>query len=102
MTECLKAALTYAERGWFVFPAPPGQKKSHKSEKHSGAKWGMTRSSDQIRQDWKKWPDANVAIVTGEVSGFFVVETDTKAGHGKDGAAALAELEAKHDELPET
>ncbi len=37
----LAAALDYAERGWDVFPAPPGEKKSHKSAQYSnGAKWG--------------------------------------------------------------
>src|SRR5215471_1965708 len=40
----LIAALDYAERGWDVFPAPPGKKKSYKSAKHSGgANWGKTR-----------------------------------------------------------
>ena len=74
-----------------------GEKKSHKSaESNSGGmKWGMTKSAEQIERDWKKWPDANVGIPTGEINGFFVVETDTKAGHGDDGAAALAELEAQ-------
>src|SRR5437879_12971179 len=38
----LSAALEYAAMGWEVFPAPLGQKKSHKSEKFSGAKWGKT------------------------------------------------------------
>jgi Bifunctional DNA primase/polymerase, N-terminal/Primase C terminal 2 (PriCT-2) len=86
-----------------VFPAPPGAKKSYKSAKHSnGAKWGKTRDPEQIRRDFQRWPDANVAIVTGAESGIFVVETDTKKGHDVDGDAALVELEQKHGKLPDT
>jgi putative DNA primase/helicase len=100
----LKAALDYATvRGWFVFPAPPGQKKSYKSAEHSnGNKWGMTKDANGIRQDWKRWPDANVGIVTGQVNGLFVVEADTPQGHGVDGIASLEQLEVKHSKLPDT
>jgi Bifunctional DNA primase/polymerase, N-terminal len=98
-------AVYYAGLGWYVFPAPAGEKKSHKSAEHSdGRNWGMTTDADEIRRDFKRWPSANIGIVTGEVSGIFVVETDTAAGHGEgtDGAAALAILEAKHGRLPST
>ncbi|OSI79306.1 hypothetical protein BSZ21_01510 [Bradyrhizobium canariense] len=96
------AALQYAAMGLEVFPAPAGQKKSHKSEKHSGAKWGKTTDPDEIRSDFRKWPDANVAIVTGETSGIFVVEADTAEGHGVDGLASIRELEIEHGPFPET
>lgn len=96
------AALQYAAMGLEVFPAPPGQKKSHKSEKHSRAKWGKTTDPEEIRKDFRKWPNANVAIVTGETSGIFVVEADTTEGHGVDGLASIRQLEAKHGPFPET
>jgi hypothetical protein len=96
------AALEYAAMGWEVFPAPPGQKKSHKSEEHSGAKWGKTTDLKEIRRDFRKWPNANVAIVTGATSGIFVIEADTAEGHGVDGLASMRELEAKHGLFPET
>lgn len=100
--ELKKAALEYAARGWPVFPAPQGQKKSHKSEKHSGTKWGATIDAAEIESDWAKWPQANVGIVTGPKSGFFVVEADTLQGHGVDGIANLADLIDQNGPLPDT
>jgi bifunctional DNA primase/polymerase-like protein/primase-like protein len=96
------AALEYAAWNWEVFPAPPGQKKSHKSQEHSGAKWGKTIDPEEIRADFHKWPNANVAIVTGATSGIFVLEADTVEGHGVDGLASIKALEAEHGSLPET
>jgi Bifunctional DNA primase/polymerase, N-terminal/AAA domain len=89
--------------GWPVFPVPPGTKKSHKSAEHSGGRpWGATTSADEIRHDFKRWPNANVGVVCGVVSGIFVVEADTKEGHNVDGIASLAALEAEHGALPAT
>ena len=103
MSELGQAALDYAARGWFVFPVPPGTKKSHKSAEHSGGRnWGATSDPEEIRRDWARWPDANVGIATGAASGFFVIEADTAAGHGVDGIAALAALIEAHGPLPET
>jgi bifunctional DNA primase/polymerase-like protein len=98
-------ALGYASRGWHVFPLKLREKVSYKSAAHSdGRKWGQTTDADEIARDFRQWPDANIGIVTGEASGFFVVETDTADGHGEgvDGAAELAKLEAKHGALPAT
>lgn len=99
------AALRCAAQGWHVFPARivNGAKKSHKSAKHSdGRKWGATTDSDEIRRDWKQWPDAMLGIVTGPKSGFFVIEADTEDGHGVDGIGNLRDLLQKHDDLPKT
>jgi hypothetical protein len=99
------AAHYAANNGWHVFPVPPGTKKSHKSALHSdGRPWGATIDAAEIRRDFQQWPDANVGIVTGAMSGIFVIETDTADGHGEgtDGAAALARLEAEHGPLPPT
>ena len=97
-------AIYYAlEPGWAVFPAPPGTKKSYKSADHSdGRAWGATKGTDEIKRDFERWPDANVGVVTGAISGIFVLEADTKDGHDIDGIASLAELEAEHEPLPAT
>jgi predicted P-loop ATPase len=100
----LAAALHYAtERGWDVFPAPPGKKKSYKSAEYSGgAKWGKTRDPKQIRRDFTHWKDANVGIPTGKDNGIWGIEADTLKGHNVDGIAELRKLEAKHGPLPVT
>jgi hypothetical protein len=95
--------LRYASGGWHVFPVPVGTKMSHKSAEYSnGRPWGATTDADEIRRDFKQWPDANVGIVTGAVSGIFVIEADTKEGHDVEGIASLVALEAEHGELPPT
>jgi hypothetical protein len=103
MAIILEAALAYAAHGWEVFPVPPGTKKSYLSSKFNGNdKWGKTTDPALIRQYWMRWPNANVAIVTGMKSGIWVMEADTAAGHGVDGIASLRKLEAEHGRLPNT
>jgi hypothetical protein len=99
----LAAALAYAGRGFAVFPVPPDSKKSYKSAKYSnGARWGASSDPAEVRRDFTHWPNARIGIPTGAVNGIVVVETDTIEGHGIDGAALLAKLEADHGALPDT
>jgi hypothetical protein len=101
---CITAALRYAkERGWLVFPAPPGEKKSYKSAQYSdGSPWGATNDLNQIRRDFTRWTRAGIGIPTGPENGFWVIECDTPEGHDVDGLAALQALEAEHGTLPPT
>ncbi len=97
------AAGDCAARGWHVFPVPPGKKKSHKKAEFScGREWGATIDPGEIASDWSHWPEANLGIVTGPRSGFFVVEADTLGGHQVDGVANLKALIAEHGDLPAT
>jgi putative DNA primase/helicase len=99
----LAAALAYAANGWAVFPAPPGAKRSYKcAARSAGIRWGATRTRETIRQDFRHWRAARIGIPTGIDNGIVVVETDTVAGHGVDGAASLAALVSQHGPLPET
>lgn len=109
--KCLRAALIYGEMGWQVVPvsvptatgcsckrgaecASPG--------KHPMVKWkdhGGSTDRRQIEAWWRRWPWANVAILTGaDRSGLFVVDVDP--GHGGD--ATLAALEDMHGTIPAT
>lgn len=104
----LAAALSYAtQKGWFVFPAKLGLKESHKSARFSKSRrrWGATNSRAELREDFMKFPNANLGVPTGMDNGIFVIEADTIAGHPKghvDGLASIKQLEAEHGPLPET
>ena len=108
-TNILEAALALAAGTTLghpvdVFPVPPGTKMGYKrAEHHGGRKWGKTKDANEIRDDWRRHPEANVGIPTGKANGIFVVETDTRAGgHTHDGEEALAALIAQHGPLPTT
>lgn len=99
----LGAALEYASRGWHVFPAPPGEKKSYVSGKFgNGQRWGATTDPDLIRQYWQKYPGANVGIACGRASRLLVVECDTPDGHDVDGIAQMRDLISRYGPLPDT
>ena len=102
--ECLMdAALNYAKRGWPVFPlhTPSSQGCScragascQKSGKHPRTRNGLRDASTDLMTIagwWNKWPDANIGIVTGAVSGLLVIDVDD---HGAIcGSESLQEIE---------
>ena len=51
-----------------------------------------------ILEWWSAYADANVGVATGDASGFFVLDIDTKGG----GHDTLINLMGRHGELPET
>ena len=53
---------------------------------------------EQVQRWWRRWPDANVGIVTGVVSELVVLDVDPRHGGGE----SLAALEAEHGALPRT
>jgi hypothetical protein len=105
----LDAALSYAAEGWPVLPIhtiKDGKCTCSKgSECSSAGKHphlpngvsGATTDNNAIIQWWTQWPDANVAIATGEKS-FDALDVDIKG----DGKSTVEELEAEYGILPDT
>jgi hypothetical protein len=89
------AAATYLARGWSVLPLAP-------REKRPLIRWEalqMARPSAADVGSWfRRWPDANVGIVTGEISNLVVIDIDPY--HGGD--ASLDRLEHRFGALPST
>lgn len=88
-------ALSYAKKGWFVFPIRKGTTDKPR------VKWGTEATTDEktIRNWWKAWPDDNIGVACGP-SGLCVIDLDMKKG--KNGQASLDQLELDHGALPET
>jgi hypothetical protein len=108
----LAAALRYAALGWQVIPLhTPGaggacsceradcERSSGKHPRFADWVKRATTDADAIRGWWRTWPAANVGLVTGARSGFFVLDVDPEHG----GEATLALLVAEHEQgLPQT
>jgi hypothetical protein len=84
-------AAEYASRGLPVFPC----KANKKPMTQSGFK-DATTDAVQVERWWRASPFALVGMPTGEVSGFDVLDFDSKHGSIDD---MLAELEAEHGRL---
>ena len=73
--EILDQALEYLDRGWGVLPISS-------TEKTPLPKWGhfvdtLTVPTEQeVIKWWTEWPDAQLAIITGPLSGLVVVDCD--------------------------
>lgn len=102
------AALDYAARGWRVVPCHRivngacscGREDCGSPGKHPRTKNGLhdaTTDADAIRDWWRTWTRASVAIVTGAESGLVVIDVD-----GDTGRESLVALECEHGELPAT
>ena len=91
----LAAAIEYLGRGWSVVPAG-------ECTKRPIVRWQQFQhqlpTKEQLSEWFARWPRANLAVVTGEISGIVVVDIDPKHG----GTDALATLEARHGKLPDT
>ena len=90
-----QAAAAYLAHGWSVLPL------KHR-DKRPAIQWETLqhrRADAAAAAQWfKRWPDANIGIVTGEISNLIVLDVDPK--HGGDDS--LAELEHRHEPLPDT
>ncbi len=119
LSSPLDAALYYASvLGWAVFPlhtarngrcscpdpqpnGKPGGARCESKGKHPRTERGLNDASKdpaKIQAWWKRWPDAQVGVATGEASGFVVLDVDVSKG--KPGRESLARLEAEFGALP--
>jgi hypothetical protein len=93
--EPARAASEYRRLGWSVIPIRRGAKLpliAWEEYQHRCA------SEDEIAAWFRRWPNANVGIVTGSISRVVVLDIDL--GHG--GVESLARLEQANGSLPPT
>lgn len=116
--KMVKYALAYAAQGWPVIPLHTpvvGKDKEGKPTvvcscgkaadcdsigKHPRVRHGLeeaTTDEGQVRAWWKRWPDANIGVVTGPESGLWVLDVD-----GEEGVASLKALQEEKGKLPRT
>lgn len=70
----LEQALKYLDYGWSVIPLK-GKKPRIKWKKYQKTKPSRSR----VRKWWDRWPEANIGVVTGRVSGIIVVDIDKES-----------------------
>jgi hypothetical protein len=96
MTAMVDWALKYSDQGFAVFPLHgislgrctcserecgcPGKHPKEDPELLPDGLRSASHDKDMIRKWWARWPDANIAIATGWISGLLVVDIDGDAG----------------------
>lgn len=92
-SSLLAQALYHAAARRPVFPCKPRGKQPLT---RSGFRDATTNEA-RIREWWTHWPDANLGLPTGAVTGLVVLDVD-----GDEGAENLRTLERRHGTLPHT
>ena len=94
----MEIAIKYAEMGLAVFPV--------RQNKAPFTPHGCKDAKTDIRAIkawWKRYPDANIGIATGSISGgIVVIDIDIDENKGVYGDESLREWEKENGELPET
>jgi putative DNA primase/helicase len=90
MINMIEAALSYIDQGFKVFPVKPDKKPLTPH----GLK-DATQTKAGVREFWKRWPDAGIALVTDDL---LVLDFDAKNG----GLKSKAAIEAKYGSLLRT
>jgi hypothetical protein len=109
--KALDAALFYAEElGWIIVPAcwDPCTVAWHNKDGETCSQPGkrpLVRWKDRDRNDpneirrwWQRWPDANIAVITGRASGPILLDVD----NGAEGGDTLAKLMEELGKIPPT
>jgi Bifunctional DNA primase/polymerase, N-terminal/Primase C terminal 1 (PriCT-1) len=87
------AACQYAERGWSVIPV---QARGERPLVPWLEFQQRVASAAEIDRWFQQWPDANIGIVTGGLSGLIVIDVDP----GHRGNDSLEAIERKHGPFP--
>ena len=74
-TKLLNAALSYASKGWHIFPVTPNKKIPYGSLVSKGH-LNATTSADQITKWWTEAPNANIGLNL-EASGLVCIDVDS-------------------------
>lgn len=71
------SALAYTAQGFSVIPCRPDKKPylPWTEFQQRGA------TAEEIKSWWRQWPKAMIGICTGEISGIFVIDCDTREGY---------------------
>lgn len=87
-TTIKQAALEYLQRHWSVIPV-----RAH--DKRPAIRWqqylGRLATSTELDEWFLKWPNANIGIVTGAISGLVVLDIDPEHGGNESLAQLLRE-----------
>lgn len=74
MHKNLKEALEYINHGWSIIPIKPGEKVPLLTSWLEFQKRHATEV--EVTEWYTKWPDANLAIIVGQISGLLVIDID--------------------------
>lgn len=77
MPDSISSATSYLSYGWSLLPIQAREKKP--LIKWEGFQHRLPTKTE-LTDWWNRWPDANVGIITGKVSGLIVLDVDGEAG----------------------
>jgi hypothetical protein len=90
-----EAAKRYLAHGWSILPLRPRDKRPLIPWTHLQIR---RPSREDVAEWFRRWPDANIGVVSGEISNLIVLDVDPK--HGGD--AALERFERRYGPVPAT
>lgn len=77
MTTFYDTAWSYAQRGWSPIPLQPKKKEPFPGIPLKPYMREKPATMQKISAWGRRWPDANIGLATGKISGFFVLDCDS-------------------------